>query len=62
MMITHHNRDLIKTAIRYAENAHVLLASMAEEQDPASRDEPKGQNQPWSLKTLGFRLRNPQFT
>ncbi len=35
-----------KTAIRYAENARTLLTSTAEEQDPASRDEPKGQNQP----------------
>ncbi|MGI5290140.1 hypothetical protein ACQEVF_49985 [Nonomuraea polychroma] len=31
-----------KTAIRYAENARALLATMIEEQDPASRDEPKG--------------------
>ncbi|SEH04147.1 hypothetical protein SAMN05444920_1721, partial [Nonomuraea solani] len=29
-----------KTAIRYAENARVLLATAAEEQDPARRDEP----------------------
>ncbi|MEV4116550.1 hypothetical protein [Nonomuraea sp. NPDC049695] len=35
-----------KTAIRYAENARVLLATAAEEQDPASRDEPKGRNGP----------------
>ncbi|MFG1967397.1 hypothetical protein [Nonomuraea sp. NPDC049028] len=35
-----------KTAIRYAENASVLLATGAEEQDPASRDEPKGRNGP----------------
>ncbi len=33
-----------KTAIRYAENARALLAAMIEEQDPASRDEPKGPN------------------
>ncbi|WP_037972935.1 hypothetical protein [Streptosporangium amethystogenes] len=31
-----------KTAIRYAENARALLVTMTEEQDPASRDEPKG--------------------
>jgi integrase len=31
-----------KTAIRYAENARALLAATAAEQDPASRDEPKG--------------------
>jgi integrase len=31
-----------KTAIRYAENARVLLATTIEDQDPASRDEPKG--------------------
>jgi hypothetical protein len=31
-----------KTAIRYAENARVLLATSAEDQDPASRAEPKG--------------------
>ncbi len=31
-----------KTAIRYAENARTLLVTTAEEQDPASRDEPKG--------------------
>jgi hypothetical protein len=31
-----------KTAIRYAENARALLASTAERQDPAGRDEPKG--------------------
>ncbi|AQZ70397.1 hypothetical protein BKM31_14760 [[Actinomadura] parvosata subsp. kistnae] len=31
-----------KTAIRYAENARALLVAQAEEQDPASRDEPKG--------------------
>ncbi|MEU4234415.1 hypothetical protein AB0F17_59925 [Nonomuraea sp. NPDC026600] len=35
-----------KTAIRYAENARVLLAAMAEEQNPASRDEPKGPSSP----------------
>jgi hypothetical protein len=35
-----------KTAIRYAENARALLATTIEEQDPASRDEPKGQNHP----------------
>lgn len=33
-----------KTAIHYAENARALLATMIEEQDPASRDEPKGPN------------------
>ena len=33
-----------KTAIRYAENASVLLVTTAEEQDPASSREPKGQN------------------
>jgi hypothetical protein len=31
-----------KTAIHYAENARALLMTMTEEQDPASRDEPKG--------------------
>ncbi|SEH01752.1 hypothetical protein SAMN05444920_1221, partial [Nonomuraea solani] len=35
-----------KTAIRYAENARVLLATAAEEQDPARRDEPTGRNGP----------------
>ncbi|WP_218163741.1 tyrosine-type recombinase/integrase [Actinomadura madurae] len=35
-----------KTAIRYAENARTLLAATAEEQDPASRSEPKGRNRP----------------
>lgn len=35
-----------KTAIHYAENARVLLATMAEEQNPASRDEPKDPNDP----------------
>ncbi|MGP3913887.1 MULTISPECIES: hypothetical protein [unclassified Nonomuraea] len=35
-----------KTAIRYADAAQRLLTSTAEEQDPASRDEPKGQNRP----------------
>jgi hypothetical protein len=35
-----------KTAIRYAENARALLATTAEEQDPAGSDEPKGQNRP----------------
>jgi hypothetical protein len=33
-----------KTAIRYGENARVLLVTTAEEQDPASFREPKGQN------------------
>lgn len=33
-----------KTAIRYAENARVLLVTTAEKQDPASFREPKGQN------------------
>ncbi|MBB4942780.1 hypothetical protein FHR32_007180 [Streptosporangium album] len=31
-----------KTAIRHAENARALLVTMTEEQNPASRDEPKG--------------------
>ncbi|MFE3455583.1 hypothetical protein ACFXJ8_42415 [Nonomuraea sp. NPDC059194] len=31
-----------KTAIRYAENARALLVTMAEEQNPSIRDEPKG--------------------
>jgi hypothetical protein len=31
-----------KPAIRYAENARALLVAMADEQDSASRDEPKG--------------------
>jgi len=35
-----------KTAIRYAENARLLLTTRAEEQDPARSREPKGQNQP----------------
>jgi hypothetical protein len=35
-----------KTAIRYAENARLLLATRAEDQDPASSSEPKGQNGP----------------
>src|SRR5712691_3840246 len=35
-----------KTAIRYAENARLLLTTGAEEQDPASSREPKGQNEP----------------
>ncbi|MFB9830727.1 hypothetical protein [Actinoallomurus acaciae] len=35
-----------KTAIRYAENARVLLATSIEDQDPASRDEPKGPQPP----------------
>ncbi|HEY6423468.1 MAG TPA: integrase [Pseudonocardiaceae bacterium] len=35
-----------KTAIRYAENARVLLVTTAEEQDPASSREPKGRNGP----------------
>ena len=35
-----------KTAIRYAENARLLLTTRAEEQDPASSREPKGQNEP----------------
>ena len=33
-----------KTAIRYAENARMLLVTAAEQQDPASSHEPKGQN------------------
>jgi hypothetical protein len=33
------------TAIRYAENARLLLTTRAEEQDPASSREPKGQNE-----------------
>jgi hypothetical protein len=35
-----------KTAIRYAENARLLLTTAAEEQDPASSREPTGQNDP----------------
>ncbi len=35
-----------KTAIRYAENARLLLTTRADEQDPASSTEPKGQNHP----------------
>jgi hypothetical protein len=35
-----------KTAIRYVENARLLLTTRAEEQDPASSREPKGQNEP----------------
>ena len=35
-----------KTAIRYAENARLLLTTRAEEQDPASSREPKGQDEP----------------
>jgi hypothetical protein len=35
-----------KTAIRYAENARLLLTTRAEEQDPASSRESKGQNEP----------------
>ena len=35
-----------KTAIRYAENARLLLTTGAEEQDPARSREPKGQNEP----------------
>jgi hypothetical protein len=35
-----------KTAIRYAENARLLLTTRAEEQDPASSREPKSQNEP----------------
>ncbi len=35
-----------KTAIRYAENARLLLTTGAEEQDPASSPEPKGRNDP----------------
>ena len=35
-----------KTAIRYAENARILLSTAAEEQDPAGPREPKGQNHP----------------
>jgi hypothetical protein len=35
-----------KTAIRYAENARVLLVTTAEEQDPATSHEPKGRNGP----------------
>jgi integrase len=33
-----------KTAIRYAENARVLLVTTTEEQDPAGSHEPKGRN------------------
>ena len=33
-----------KTAIRYAENARMLLVTAAEQQDPASSHEPKGLN------------------
>lgn len=35
-----------KTAIRYTENARVLLVTTAEEQDPAGSREPKGRNGP----------------
>ena len=35
-----------KTAIRYADNARLLLTTRADEQDPASSTEPKGQNHP----------------
>jgi hypothetical protein len=35
-----------KTAIRYAASARMLLSTRAEEQDPASSREPKGQNHP----------------
>ena len=35
-----------KTAIRYAENARLLLTTRAEEQNPASSREPKGRNDP----------------
>jgi hypothetical protein len=35
-----------KTAIRYADNARALLVTTAEEQDPTSPHEPKGQNGP----------------
>ena len=35
-----------KTAIRYAENARLLLSTRAEEQHPARSREPKGQNEP----------------
>ena len=35
-----------KTAIRYAENARLLLNTRAEEQDPARSRELKGQNEP----------------
>lgn len=35
-----------KTAIRYAENARLLLTTRAEKQDPARSREPKGQNEP----------------
>ncbi|GAA2820730.1 hypothetical protein [Nonomuraea rubra] len=35
-----------KTAIRYADSARKLLITLAEEQDPPSSDEPKGQNHP----------------
>jgi hypothetical protein len=35
-----------KTAFRYAENARLLLTTRAEEQDPGSSREPKGQNEP----------------
>ena len=35
-----------KTAIRYAENARLLLMTAADDQDPAGSDEPRGQNHP----------------
>ena len=35
-----------KTAIRYAENARLLLTTRTEEQDPAGSCEPKGRNDP----------------
>jgi len=51
-----------KTAIRYAENARLLPTTRADEQDPASSTEPKGQNHPQSLKTLQFIVNALQFT
>ena len=43
-----------KTAIRYAENARLLLTTRAEEQDPASSREPKDPNDSLSMKILRF--------
>jgi hypothetical protein len=50
-----------KTAIRYAENARLLLTTRAGEQDPASSREPKGRNDPSSMKGPRFIVKTLQF-
>ena len=48
-----------KTAIRYAENARLLLTTRADEQDPASSTEPKGQNHPIEPEDLPVHRERP---